>query len=77
MRMPSEMSKNQRIAVLTFIALGSVAAIVGGFSLLRWALQSMEIDVSPIVISFLQIAALFLCYGYFARRILGEVKRKP
>jgi hypothetical protein len=74
--MPSEMTKNQKIAALTCIALVCVAAIVGAAYLLRWALKSMALDVPPIVINFLQFTALFLCYGYFAKLILAEVRRK-
>jgi hypothetical protein len=76
MRMPSEMSKNRKIAVLTFAALGCAALIMGGFHLLRWALTSMELEASPIVIDIIQVAVLLLCYSYFAQLILAEVKRK-
>lgn len=70
------MTRNQKIAALTCIALGCMGLIVGACYLLEWALKSMGIDVSPVLIWFLQMTALFLCYGYFAKLILTEVKRK-
>jgi hypothetical protein len=69
-------SKNQAIAFLTCIGLSCMVVIVAAFQTLEWGLTSMEIDVSPAFIWILQMTALFLCYGYFAKRILAEAKKK-
>lgn len=71
------MCRNQKFAVLTGIALACMGLIVGAFHLLESALVSMEIDVSPRFLWLLQMAALFLCYGYFAKLILAEARKKP
>lgn len=77
MRMSGKMSRNQKIAVLTGIALACMGLVVGAFYLLESALVSMKIDVSPGFFWILQTVALFLCYGYFAKLILAEVRKKP
>jgi hypothetical protein len=76
MRVPSEMSKKQKLFVLTCSGMVCMVLIVGTFQLLQWALAAMQIDVSATFIWILQMLALFLCYGYFAKRILAEAKKK-
>ena len=75
-RLPREMTKKQKLLALTCIGMACMVLIVGAFQLLQWALAAMQVDVSPTFIWILQMTALFLCYGYFAKRILAEARKK-